>query len=255
MFEKTSNNEFTSRSNEEQKNIEYLKKFHLKHVPKYGVDWNVLSLVTLERQTLSRILYYDKLYKKIIKVPGVICEFGVQWGGTLAQLIALRGLYEPYNHKRYIYGFDTFEGFVNTSKKFDGKELSDGDYSVYSGYEKELEKILNIHESNSPISHIKKFKLIKGDASKTSRTWAKENPHTIVSMAIFDMDIYKPTKDALEIIIPKLTKGSLLVFDQLNHPDFPGEAKALTEILSLNDLKLEQFHHQPNSAWCVWGNN
>ena len=61
---------------------------------------------------------------------------------------------------RHIYGFDTFEGFINTSKDKDGSHLSDGDYCVYDGYESQLEEILSLHEANSPISHIKKFTLL-----------------------------------------------------------------------------------------------
>ena len=39
-------------------------------------------------------------------------------------------------------------------------------------------------------------------------------------MAIFDMDIYKPTKDALNAIKSRFTKGSVLVFDELNCKEF-----------------------------------
>ena len=85
-------------------------------------------------------------------MPGCILEFGVQWGAGLAQLISLRGIYEPYNYSRHIYGFDTFEGFVNTSEKKDGTHLSDGDYSVY-GYESQLEKILSLFSELSNISY------------------------------------------------------------------------------------------------------
>lgn len=45
-----------------------------------GDHWNQHSLVFLRRQSLSRLLYLDHLYKQIVDVPGVICEFGVQWG-------------------------------------------------------------------------------------------------------------------------------------------------------------------------------
>ena len=70
----------------------------------------------------------------------------MQWGATLAQLISLRGIYEPYNYRRYIYGFDTFEGLTNTDKSKDGNHLDDGDYQVYGGYEDKLEEILKLHE-------------------------------------------------------------------------------------------------------------
>ena len=60
-------------------------------------------------------------------------------GATLSQLISLRAIHEPYNHRRHIYGFDTFKGFVNTDKIKDGKHLNDGDYKVNKNYETKLE--------------------------------------------------------------------------------------------------------------------
>ena len=195
----------------------------------------------------------DQLYKKIVGIPGCILEFGVQWGTTLSQLISLRGIYEPYNHRRHIFGFDTFDGFYNTDKKKDGLHLVDGDYKVYDGYINKLDYLLTLQEKSSPLSHLKKFSLIKGDASITTKKWVNENPQAIISMAIFDMDIYKPTKDSLKAIIPKLVKGSVLVFDEINCPTFPGETQALDEVLGLNKLKLNQNPHQPNCAWAIWG--
>ena len=221
-------------------------------LPDYGNNWNSYSVLTLRRQSISRILYYDDLYKKILNVPGVICEFGVRWGTTLAQLIAFRGIYEPYNHGRKIYGFDTFEGFSAIDEKDAGyNEL--GDYSVKPGHIEALEEILTIHESYSPLSHIKKFNLVKGDASLTVGPWLEANPHMIISMAIFDMDVYKPTRDVLELILPRLTKGSLLVFDELNQESHPGETRAVDEVLGLNNIRLRHNSNQPLCAWAVFG--
>ena len=218
----------------------------------FGNQWNAHSIVTLRRQTLSRILYYNHLYQLIVGIPGVICEFGVQWGATLAQLINLRGIYEPYNHSRKVIGFDTFEGFPTVDDK-DGGLPSVGDYATTANYEETLEKLLSLHESFSPIPHVKKFELVKGDASVTVNHWLSENPHAIVAMAIFDMDVYRPTRDALEHIIPRLTKGSVLVFDELNCAHFPGETVALDEVLGINNLSLRHFPHQPYCAWAVFG--
>ena len=116
-----------------------------------------------------------------------------------------------------------------------------------------LDEILTIHESHSPLSHIKKFSLIKGDASVTINPWLKENPHAVISMAIFDMDLYKPTKDVLEAILPRLVKGSLLIFDELNSETYPGETQAVNEVLGLNNLRLRHNPNQPVCAWAVFG--
>jgi hypothetical protein len=214
--------------------------------------WGANSHLTLRRQSLSRILYYDHLYQKVVGTPGVICEFGVRWGATLALLANLRGIYEPYNYSRKIVGFDTFEGFPTVHTK-DGIHVRQGAYSVWDGYEKTLAEILVLHESFSPIPHVRKFELVKGDASKTIDSWLKDNPHAIISMAIFDMDIYDPIKAVLNKILPRLTKGSILVFDELNHELFPGETVALDEVLGINNLRLQHFPDQPQCAWAVFG--
>lgn len=217
----------------------------------FGTQWNYHSAVFTKRQVISRLLYQDHLYRQILNVPGVICEFGVHWGATIATLCNLRGIYEPFNHSRQIVGFDTFSGFPGVTEQ-DGGFSQAGDYSTSAGYEEELGEILELHESFSPIPQIRKHKLVKGDVTQTLPVWLAENPHAIVSMAIFDMDIYKPTKDALEMIVPRLTRGSVLVFDELSCPHFPGETTALNEMLGLNNVRLQRFPHQPYCSWLVF---
>lgn len=36
----------------------------------------------LNPKTLGRILFYNEMYKKILDIPGIIMEFGVNWGGV-----------------------------------------------------------------------------------------------------------------------------------------------------------------------------
>jgi hypothetical protein len=243
--------EFTQRSGGEITADQRLKELSEINRDAFGAHWNNHSTVFLKRQVLSRLLYQDMLYRKIISVPGVICEFGVQWGATMTTLINLRGIYEPYNHSRTIHGFDTFEGFVEVNVK-DGTALAAGDYATSKGYEIELEEILSLQESFSPLPHMKKFELVKGNVTLTLPLWMNVNPHAIISMAIFDMDLYEPTKLAIAAVIPRLTKGSLLVFDELNCRHFPGETQAVIEELGLGKLRLERFPHQPFCAFAVF---
>lgn len=214
--------------------------------------WNNHLSLFMTRQSLSRVLYYQELYQKIIDVPGVICEFGVQWGGSLSLLSNLRGIYEPFNHNRKIFGFDTFEGFASVTAA-DGEKAHNGDYAVSQSWEQTLGKIMSIHQSLAPLNHIEKFELIKGDVVETCPKWLDDNPHAVVAMAIFDMDIYAPTKVALEAIMPRLTKGSLLVFDELSCQPFPGETQAVDEVIGLNNLRLRRHPHQPYCAYAIYG--
>lgn len=246
------NGEFTARTTDAQDRHKRLFSLAQELMPQYGNNWHRHSLVALKTEALARVLYYSELYKKIVDVPGVICEFGVQWGATLAELVNLRNLLEPYNTSRIIYGFDTFEGFISTTAS-DGGFSKTGDYASFDGYEKKLDEILSLHESFSPMSHIKRFQLIKGDAAKTTADWLQANPHAIVSMAIFDMDLYEPTKEVLKLIRPRLTKGSVLVFDEINCRHFPGETTALDEVIGLNNLRLKRTPLQPYCSWAVFG--
>lgn len=241
------------RTEKEKSALVQLREIAENLLPKFGDEvWHRHSPVTLNASVTSRILYLDNLYRKIVDVPGVICEFGVQWGATLTQLINLRSIYEPFNHSRTICGFDTFEGFLGTHEK-DGGDYRKGDLYTQDQHEVQLGKILSLIESFPPLSQIEKFQLIKGDASHTIDQWLEENPHAIISMAIFDMDLYTPTKAVLEKIAPRLIKGSVLAFDELNCKMFPGETLALNEALGLNNLRLYRSPLHPFGAWAVYG--
>lgn len=196
----------------------------------------------LSSKSLSRILFFYEIYRKILHTHGVIMEFGVRWGQTLSLLSALRGIFEPFNRHRKIVGFDTFAGFKGMSEQ-DGAlcKTVDGSFSVSENYEHYLGNVLAIQEALNPISHLKKFELVRGDAMETIPSYLKRQPETLVSLAIFDFDIYQPTKAALQAIKPHLFKGSVLVFDELADDIFPGETVALREVFNVADLKVERM--------------
>ena len=207
----------------------------------------------INRQTLSKILFMNELYQKIVSVHGIVVEFGVRWGQSLALFESFRGMYEPYNITRKIVGFDTFEGFPSIDAK-DGKSVdfvSVGAYSVIEGYEEYLKKVLDYHEQESPLSHIKKYELVKGDAAMTIDKYLEDNPETIVALAYFDFDIYEPTKKCLEAIRGHLTKGSVIGFDELNCVYFPGETIALKETFGLDRYRIIRSPLNPYSSYVV----
>lgn len=196
----------------------------------------------LSSKNLSRLLFFYEIYRMILNSHGVIAEFGVRWGQNLSLLAALRGIFEPFNRHRKIIGFDTFSGFAGVSD-VDGEKskTKDGSFSVSENYQDYLGRLLDIQEALNPISHLKKWELVSGDATKTVPEYLTRHPETIISLAIFDFDIYKPTKVALEAILPHLCKGSVLVFDELCDDIFPGETVALREVLGLRDLRIQRM--------------
>jgi hypothetical protein len=200
---------------------------------------------------MKKLLLINEVYQKIVNVPGIVCEFGTRWGQNLNLFQTLRSIYEPYNYTRKIVGFDTFEGFPNIHEK-DAGLTSVGAFSVTKGYENYLENLLKLQENeSSPLNHIKNFELVKGDASITINDYLKDHQETIISLAYFDFDIYEPTKKCLEAIMPRLTKGSVLVFDELNLPAFPGETLAVMEVLGLNNHRFIKSSYSAYQSYII----
>lgn len=217
-------------------------------------DNELLSNLSLfiNRQNLSQMLFINELYEHIIGVHGVIMEFGVRWGRNLALYESLRGIYEPFNHNRKIIGFDTFEGFPSVDEK-DGNAdiIAVGAYGVTNNYQEYLSGILDYHEQESPIAHIKKYELVKGDAVSSIENYLATHPETIVSLAYFDFDIYEPTMACLSAIKGHLTKGSVIGFDELNNRDYPGETLALKEVLGLGNYRIRHSRYSPTQSYLI----
>jgi len=232
---------YESSQDERQGRQQFLHLFKENPIP----DTELLSNLGLytRRQVVARALYMNDLYQKILQVPGVIMEFGCRWGQNLAWFISLRGIYEPFNQGRKIVGFDTFEGFTGIDEKDGAADIvTKGAYGVTSGYEDHLAKVLEYHESEAPMSHKKKFEIVKGDASEEVEKYLYKNPETVIALAYFDFDLYRPTKKCLEVIQGHLTKGSILAFDELHLREFPGETLALKEALGLDKYRLKRSH-------------
>ncbi len=188
---------------------------------------------------LSRILFFNFIYSKILEVPGYILELGCQYGSSTALFQSLRDVYEPYNRTRKIFAFDTFKGLKGTSKK--DLNLKSGDFKTTKNYENILEKILNIKENFGALPHYNRVKIYKGDVNITFDKFIKENPETVLAMVFFDMDIYKPTAQILKKIKKHLTKGSIVIFDEICDELSPGETQAVKEVLGLNNISLKRW--------------
>ena len=202
-------------------------------------DQLMISLgLFLRSSALTKILFINELYELILDKPGVIMEFGTWWGQNLVLFENLRAIYEPFNASRRIIGFDTYEGYPNISDKDRrSSTIIEGGYKVTDGYQSYLENLLQYHEENNVLGNIRKTETVKGDVTKTAQQYFEDNPETIIALAYFDMALYEPSKAAFEAIRPHLISGSVLMLDEFNSKDYPGETIAFKEIL--NDIKFE----------------
>jgi hypothetical protein len=170
-------------------------------------------------------------------VPGVLCEFGV-WQGLGLQSIAECS--EKYLGGGIpIYGFDSFEGMPKTEVIFHDNNAIDWRPGGYS------DTSLEIAQNRVP-----EARLIQG-------VFADLAPLGVfgidkVRFARLDCDIYEGYRDALRLLTPCLSSGTVLLFDEVVPPDDPryrdgirdsGE-RAVREWQESTGRKLRVLHNQ-----------
>lgn len=203
-------------------------------------------------QDLRKFLCRYELFRKILHVHGSIVECGVLYGGGLMAWAQLSEIFEPLNHLRNIIGFDTFAGFVsvsemdNTGTAFQGKN---GGLAIDT-YD-DLLKSIALYNKNRFLNHIEKVKLVKGDVAESLPKFLKANPHLVVSLLYLDFDIYEPTVVALKHLMPRIPKGGIVAFDELNHEVWPGETIAVMQEIGINKLRIERFPFGSTISYAV----
>ena len=206
------------------------------------------------RQALSRFMARYELFKLQMNVKGCIVECGVHHGGGLMGWAKMSSALEPYALDRRIFGFDTFDGFPSVSDKDSGEHNENkklgGLRASYDVFE-ELSSLIDRYDKNRFLNSFQKVFLVKGDACETIPRFINENPYVLVSLLFLDFDLYEPTKVALENLLPRMPKGAILAFDELNNPWWPGETQAALECLDINNKEVRKFSFDPSISYIV----
>lgn len=206
----------------------------------------------VRRQNIARFLVQYELFKKQLHVKGSVVECGVHHGGGVMAWAKISSILEPYNYRRTIVGFDTFEGFPSVSDvDVQGYEVKAGMFSENYDVCEELTSAVKEYDDNRFLNHIPKIELVKGDACQTIPAYLEKNRHLLVSLLYLDFDIYEPTAVALERFLPCMPKGAVLAFDQVNNAHWPGETVAMLDKLKLNTQSLRCFEFEPNISYIV----
>ena len=206
----------------------------------------------VRRQNLTRFLALYEIFKRIQSVKGSIVECGVFRGFGTMTWAKLSAILEPVNLTRRIYGFDSFAGFPSVSgadKNTFSSHVSAGD--LYADSYDELMELAAINDSTRFLGHIPKVELIKGDATHTIPKFVKEHSHLLISLLFLDFDLYEPTKVALENFVPRMPKGSVIAFDELDNPLWPGETLAMLECCGAKNLRIERLEFDPYIGFSV----
>lgn len=205
----------------------------------------------VRRQHLKRFLAMYEVFKLAMPVKGSVVECGVFKGFGVMSWAKLSAMLEPENMTRRVYAFDTFAGFpsVHSKDKTDVVDVTPGGLQADS-YD-ELQSLIAEYDKDRFLGHVDKVHLIKGDVVKTIPEFIESHPHLVVSLLFLDMDLFEPTKAALKHFVPRMPKGALLVFDELDNPMWPGETLAALEEVGLGKLALRRFEWDPYISYAI----
>jgi len=203
------------------------------------------------RKTVTRFITLYELFKLAQPVKGSVVECGVFRGFGLMTWAHLSAVLEPANLTRRIYGFDSFAGFPTVGPKDGNTHQPPAPGDLRADSHAELSRLIEIYDADRFLGHIEKVRLIKGDVTETIPKFIAENPHLVVSLLFLDVDLFEPTRVAIQQFLPRMPKGAVIAFDQLDNPIWPGETNALLETIGINRLEIRRFDWDPYVGYAI----
>jgi len=226
--------------------------FNSYEIPKYDIAQNFP--VFTNRRNLARFISHYEAFKDIIELPGSIIDLGVYKGASTFTWAKLCEIFCQTDILKKVYAFDTFEGFPSISIE-DGTQNTDNDL-IKGGYfsGNQMKDILEIAQDammfDKQIRDIKRIEFIKGNVCETIPEFILKKGNGLkVCLLNLDLDLYLPTKVALEFFVPKMVKGGIIILDEYAHETFGGETKAVDEYF------IEIFGHLPKIQKFSWHSN
>jgi len=206
----------------------------------------------ISRQNFAKFICYYEILKMTKDVSGSIIECGAYFGNAMMAYANLAAAFEPYNYQCKIVGFDTFEGDLGVSEKDKVNpylKRENKDYLAKS-YE-DLTRAISIYDKDRPLNHMKKIELVKGDLCETAQVYVEANPSLSVRVLQLSVNLYKPTKAALDAFYPRVSKGGIVIVHGINYAAV-GATQALIETVGdFNKIKLRTFDFYPNIVYFI----
>lgn len=206
------------------------------------------------RFNLARFLAHHEIFKKIIDVPGVIIDLGVFRGGSTFTWAKLCEIYCPTDIRKTVLGFDTFAGFPRIGVE-DGpadplQDVVPGGYFGGASVEADLALAQEAMNHDRHLRHKNRIEFIKGDVCETIPKFIADKGDGLrIALLNLDLDLYEPTRVALEYFVPRMSQGGLIVVDEYAVDTFGGETKAVDEYFE------KRFARRPRIIKFPWHSN
>ena len=195
------------------------------------------------RINVTRFLAHYELYKMIQDVPGSIVECGVYQGNSFFAFHKFLEIFHPGDRIRHVIGFDNFKGLVlgpEDGPEYPSRSKVEGGWQ--SGqFKPALDELMRVHQRDQFVGGSQRAFLIEGDIEKTVPQYVQANPGLRISLLHLDVDVYAPTKVALENLYDRVVAGGLIVLDEYAMLEWGGESTAVEEFFRSRNTALPEL--------------
>lgn len=185
------------------------------HSHKLASEQVTAQQVEVVLSELERILTAD--------VPGDVVELGCYIGTTS---VFIRRLLDAHKENRQFYVYDSFEGLPPKSAQDNssaGEAFVAGELAVSK---KQFMQTFAKAGLTAPIVH-------KGWFADVTLHDVPES----IAFAFLDGDFYESILDSLKLVVPRMSKGGVIVVDDYAREALPGAAKAVQEYFSADKVR------------------
>lgn len=210
--------------------------------------------VVTPRYNIARFLAHYEIFKKIVDVPGVIVDLGVFRGASTFTWAKLCEIFCPTDIRKTVFGFDTFEGFPKIGIE-DGpldtiQDVVPGGYFGGNTVESDLVLAQEAMNFDRHLRHRNRIEFVKGDVCETIPKFVDSRGEGLrIALLNLDLDLYEPTRTALEYFVPRMARGGIIIFDEYAVDTFGGETKAVDEYFT------RTFGRRPRIIKFPWHSN
>lgn len=195
--------------------------------------------LTSDISRLAKALGHFELYKLIVGLPGAVVECGVFKATSLVRWATFRELLESPLSRRVI-GFDIFGAFPRHDDETDNAFAARHDDVAGRGLRREEVEAVLAHKA------LRNVELVPGDVVETIPAYVAAHPELRIALLHLDVDVYRPSRVALDAFYELVVPGGVLIFD--DYGTVAGETRAVDELVARHGLRLQKlpYTHTPS---------
>jgi hypothetical protein len=195
------------------------------------------------RINVTRFLAHYELYRMIAHLPGSIVECGVYQGNSFFAFHKFLEIFHPGDRIRHVIGFDDFKGLRLSEEdgpEYPNRSKVEGGWKSLN-FKAALDDLMKIQMDDQFVPASKRSFLIEGDILETVPKYVNDNPGVRISLLHLDVDVYEPTKVALDHFYERVVPGGLIVLDEYAMMEWGGESKAVEDFFKERDYPVPEL--------------